>query len=183
MDPLNRCLLFVGLLFGLLVIFPFPGGGQVSVDVHIGPPPPYRIAAPPPVVVIPGTYVYAVPDIETDILFYSGYWYRPHGGHWFRARSYNGPWAYWPDPRVPRALLELPPDYRRLPPGYRRIPHREFKSNWARWERDRYWERDRGWREGRHEERREEKREHLEGRPGEGHGRGPERGEHGHGRE
>ena len=73
-------------------------------------------------VVIPGTYVYLIPDIDMDVFFFSGFWYRPSGGHWFRGCSYNGPWAYWPDDRVPRPLLSLPPDYRRVPPGYRRIP-------------------------------------------------------------
>ncbi len=158
---------------------------QVSVDIHIGPPPPYRIAAPPPVVVIPGTYVYEVPDIDVDILFYGGYWYRPHEGRWFRARSYNGPWVYVANPRVPPAIIELPPDYRRLPPGYRRIPYGQFKKSWAGWERDRYWDRDPGWREGRHGGPEERGREfHGEGPgghegrgPGEGHGRGHE--EHG----
>ena len=62
-------------------------------------------------VVIPGTYIYAVPDIDVEILFYQGYWYRPHEGHWFRSKSYNGPWAYLDSHRVPRALFDLPPDY------------------------------------------------------------------------
>ena len=68
-------------------------------------------------VVIPGTYVYMVPDIGADIFFYSGNWYRLHQGRWFSAGSYNGPWIYVPDPRVPRALVQLPPDYRQHPTG------------------------------------------------------------------
>ena len=153
MGVLRQCLRGLGLLFVLLIVLPSPGVAQP----RLGPPPPYRIAAPPPMVVIPGTYVYMIADIAADILFYSGSWYRPYEGHWFTARTYNGPWAYLPDPGVPRALLELPPDYRSLPPGYRRIPHADFRRNWAEWERDRYWDRDRDWREDRHrgpEERR-----------------------------
>ena len=87
------------------------------MGINIGPPPPYRIAAPPSVVVIPGTYVYMVPDIGADIFFYGGNWYRLHQGRWFSAGAYNGPWMYVPDPRVPRALGQLPPDYRHIPPG------------------------------------------------------------------
>jgi hypothetical protein len=88
---------------------------NVNVGIRIPPPPPFLIPAPPPVVVIPRTYVYAVPEIEVDILFYHGYWYRPHQGHWYKSRSYNGPWAYLPPRSVPRPLIHLPPDYHRMP--------------------------------------------------------------------
>ena len=138
----------LALLLGALFA---PGGTKeataaVGININIGPPPRYVIPAPPPVVVIPGTYVYAVPDIDVDILFYQGYWYRPHQGYWFRARSYNGPWVYLAPPQVPRVLIELPPDYRRPPPGYRRIPYGQFKKNWGAWDRQRYWDRDKEWR-------------------------------------
>ncbi len=182
MDLLRRALLLAGLLFLSLIVLPLPGIAQVGVGVRIGPPPPYRIAAPPPVVVIPGTYVYVVPDIDTDIFFFDGYWYRLYQNAWFSARSYNGPWIFVPGPRVPRALVELPPDYRRIPPGWRRIPYGQFRKNWADWERNRYWDRDRDWKAGWHgrpEERREEGRGRPEGRPGEEHGRGADHGEHG----
>jgi hypothetical protein len=172
MALLRRCLMPIGLLFMFLIVFPLAGVAQVSLAIHIGSPPPYRFAAPPEVAVIPGTYVYAVPDIGMDVFFYSGDWYRPYEGRWFRARSYNGPWAYCPDPRVPRALVELPQEFHRIPPGRHRIPYGQLKKNWAGWERDRYWEKERGW-HGRPEERREEGREHFEGRP---------EGEHGHDR-
>jgi hypothetical protein len=181
----------LALLLGALFA---PGGTKeataaIGININIGPPPRYVIPAPPPVVVIPGTYVYAVPDIDVDILFYQGYWYRPHQGYWFRARSYNGPWVYLAAPQVPRVLIELPPDYRRPPPGYRRIPYGQFKKNWGAWDRQRYWDRDREWREGWHRgpegrggDVREEHRGKPEGR-GEERGRGPEdRGGHeGHG--
>ena len=178
-------LLLVGILFALLA-FPFTGNAQVGVDIHIGAPPPYRFAAPPDLAVIPGTYVYMIPGVGQDVLFFSGYWYRPYEGRWFRGRSYNGPWRYCPDPQVPRAVIELPPNYRSLPPGYRRIPYGQFKKNWAAWERGRYWDRDRAWQEGRRgrpEERREKGPGRFEQRPGPEHGRGLEHGEHGHGRE
>lgn len=125
-------------------------GAPVAVkgNVNIAPPPEYVLPAPPQVAVIPGTYVYVVPDIGADILFYHGYWYRPYGGHWYWAQSHNGPWVYLALASVPRVLLELPPGYRRLPPGYHRIPYGELHANWGRWERERYWHRDKAWREG-----------------------------------
>lgn len=149
---------------------------NVDAAVRIPPPPPFLIPAPPPVVVIPRTYVYAVPDIEVDILFYHGYWYRPHDGRWYRSRSYNGPWAYLSPKSVPRPLIELPPGHRRIPQGYHRIPHGDLKKNWSGWERRRHWERDREWREGWHE--RQEERERHDREKG-GHGRGQGRGRHG----
>ncbi len=148
----------------LLVLTGFMARSEARVDVNIGINiPAFTFAAPPSLVVIPGTYVYFVPGIDVDILFYHGYWYRPYEGRWFRARSYRGPWAFIPPGRVPPVLVDLPPDYRNIPPGYRAIPYREFNRNWSRWERERYWERDERWRrgmhEGRHEGRREERRE------------------------
>ncbi len=120
----------------------------VQGEVNIARPPSYPFSGPPEVAVIPGTYVYFVPGINVDILFYHGYWYRPFGGRWYWAQFYNGPWVYLAPARVPRVLLELPPGYRRLPPGYHRIPYAHLHANWERWERERYWHRDREWREG-----------------------------------
>jgi hypothetical protein len=131
---------------------------QVNVGINAGPPPAYVVPAPPPVIVIPGTYVYYAPGLAVDILFYRGHWYRPHGGHWYTGRSYNGPWVYVPPARVPRPLVALPHDYRTPPPGHQRIPYGQLKKNWARWERDRHWDR----------------------RDGPGNGRGPDRGPAGH---
>jgi hypothetical protein len=182
MDLLKRVLLLAGLLIVPLIVFPLPCTAQVSVDVHIGPPPPFRIAAPPSVVVIPGTYVYMVPDIGADIFFCSGNWYRLHQGRWFSAGAYNGPWMFVPGPRVPGVLLQLPPDYRHILPGWRRIPYGELRKNWAGWERNRYWEKDRDWKAGWHgrpEGRPEEGRGRPAGKPGAERGRDVKHGEHG----
>lgn len=145
----------------LLILTGFSVQSDARVDIGIGINiPAYQFAGPPSLVVIPGTYVYFVPDIDVDILFYHGFWYRPHEGRWFRSRAYNGPWAFVRSERVPGALIELPPDYRHIPPGHRHIPYKEFNKNWRGWEKNKYWEKDEHWRQGRHEERRE-------GRPGE----------------
>lgn len=120
----------------------------VQVDVNIGLPFAFEFHAPPPVVVIPGTYVYLVPDVDVSVLFYHGGWYRSHGGRWFRARSYNGPWAPLAPRHVPRALTHLPPHYRNVPAGYHRIPHGQLEKNWGKWEREKHWNRDKAWRAG-----------------------------------
>jgi len=123
---------------------PGGSGGQPVASPQYAPPPAYVIQTPPQVVLIPGTYVYFVPNIGMDILFYHGYWYRPHAGRWYRASAYNGPWVYIVPRMVPAAIIGLPPDYRRIPPGYVPIPYVELRVNWRRWERDRYWDHHRG---------------------------------------
>ncbi len=172
-------------LFVLAALFVSPwgdreAGARVGVGVEVGLPS-FVISAPPALVVIPETYVYMVPDISVEILFYHGFWYRPYGGVWYRATSYNGPWVVLSPYRVPQALLTLPPDHRWVPPGYRRIPYADLRGNWSRWERERYWDRDRDWHAGWHRpeagrshEFREERHGRVEGRGGPERGRGHE---------
>jgi hypothetical protein len=136
-------LLVLGVM--LLIGVSYPKGATAGVNINVGinvpPPPPLLIPAPPPMFVIPGTYVYFAPEVDVDIFFYHGYWYRPHRGHWYRAGSYNGKWVYISPKRVPPVLLNLPPNFRRVPSGHRHVPHGELKKNWRRWEREKYWER------------------------------------------
>jgi hypothetical protein len=115
---------------------------EARVDVNIGVNlPAYRFAAPPEVVVIPGTYVYMVPGIDVDVLFYQGYWWRPYQGHWYRSRDYKGGYRYIEPRSIPRGLRSLPQDYRnRLSPGYERITHRDVQKNWKKWEKEKYWD-------------------------------------------
>ncbi len=138
-------LVFLPAVMALLlpVFSPARGGAaEVGIGIYVSPPP-YAFPAPPAVVLIPGTYyVYYVPGVDFEILFYHGYWWRPWHHRWYRARYYNGPWYY--DSRPPRPLIALPPRYRRVPPRYR-IPYPDLRRNWRAWERDRYWDRHRQW--------------------------------------
>ena len=43
-------------------------------------PPPIPFAAPPELIVLPETYVYVAPDIDADIFFWNGWWWRPWEG-------------------------------------------------------------------------------------------------------
>jgi hypothetical protein len=137
------------------VLAPLSAGAQVSVGVNVNVPlpPPIVFSAPPQLVVIPETYVYAVPDVEADIFFSRGWWWRPWEGRWYRSRHYDGGWAYY------RAAP--PPFYRNVPPGWRndyrdhrwrghewrheRIPHGDLERNWRGWERDKHWEHRNTW--------------------------------------
>jgi hypothetical protein len=83
-----------------------------------------------------------VPDIDVDVLFFQGYWWRPYEGRWYRSRDYKGRWRYVEHRSIPRGLRALPQDYRhRLSPGYERIPHRDVQRNWKKWEKEKYWDR------------------------------------------
>ena len=131
--------LFVGTMF--LTLMGLSNRSFAQVNINVPPPPPVIIPAPPPMFVIPGTYVYFAPEVEADIFFYHGYWYRPYQGHWYRSGNYNGRWAYIAPKRVPTVLLNLPPDFRRVPPGHQRITHEQLQKNWRTWEKEKYWER------------------------------------------
>ncbi|MEN6469523.1 MAG: hypothetical protein ABFD45_11310, partial [Smithella sp.] len=87
-------LLLGKVLLALTFISPAPAIAGVNVDVDISLPPPIIFAAPPALVVLPETYVYVVPDVDVDIFFYGGWWWRPWDGRWYRSQSYNSGWAY-----------------------------------------------------------------------------------------
>lgn len=141
------------MLFLILVIFA-PVSAMAGVSVHIGIPlpPPIVFPVPPAVVVIPQTDVYAVPDIEEDIFFYGGWWWRPWDGRWYRSRYYDRGWAHYG---------YVPSFYRHVYPGWRnnyrerkwggyhwehqRVPSQELRQNWRGWEKNRHWERQNYW--------------------------------------
>lgn len=122
---------------------PATSSAEVNVNINI-PLPGLVIPAPPALVVIPGTYVYYPPDVQVDIFFYHGYWYRPHRGGWYISTGYNGPWRTVGPGRVPRSLINVPPTYRRIPPRHERMPHDMVQRNWRTWEKERHWDKPRG---------------------------------------
>jgi len=124
----------------ILLLLGFSGQSMagIHIGVNIGLPPFFAFSAAPEVVVIPGANAYYCPDVNFDLYFYGGYWYRPYGGYWYRSASYGGPWVYIQS--APYVLLSLPPDYRIITRGYRRIPYGDLHRNWRAWEGGRYWE-------------------------------------------
>ncbi len=140
------------MLLILMLIFPLPTMARVDIDINISLPPPVRFVEPPELVVLPGTYVYAVPDADVDIFFYDGWWWRSWDSHWYRSREYSSGWVYYEN--VPTFYREVPPDWRhyyreRRWRGhawhYQRIPHHRVQTYWRDWERDRYWEHQQTW--------------------------------------
>lgn len=148
------------ILFGkilLALVFILPGsatamGGRVDVGVSIPLPPAIVFSAPPEMVVIPETYVYVVPDIDVDIFFYGGWWWRPWDGRWYRSQNYRSGWTYYQ--RVPSFYREVPSgwrnDYRQRrfrghTWNYQRIPQQQVQQNWSGWEKNKHWEKQNTW--------------------------------------
>ena len=147
--------LFFGTLFLVLVlVFPIPTIAGVDVNVSIGLPlpPPIVFAAPPELIVLPETNAYVVPDVDEDIFFYNGWWWREWEGRWYRSRNYDSGWGHY---------RNVPSFYRGIPSGWRndyrdhrwrgnqwnhqRIPHQQVQRNWKGWENNRHWEKQQTW--------------------------------------
>jgi hypothetical protein len=167
-----RCLL-VGTAIAAAMGFSEPARAQVSVDIHLGPPP-IVVAEPPALVVIPDSQVYFVPDPQIDVFFYGGYWWSPRGERWYRSRAYNGPWGLIERGRVPRSVVYMPRDYRTRYERGRHVPYGQWKRDHGRWDREnrrshRRWEKDREreWKRSRKEHGRDDRhRDRDDGRGG-----------------
>ena len=145
------------LLFGtiglmLVLIFPAPTMARVDIGIRIALPPPIVFASPPELIVIPETNVYAVPDLDVDIYFYGGWWWRLWEGRWYRSRNNSSGWSHYGN---------VPSFYRGIPSGwrndyrerrwkghqwnYQRIPHQQVQQNWRNWEKSGHWEKQDTW--------------------------------------
>jgi hypothetical protein len=125
---------------------------EVSGGIRISQPSHIRFAAPPELVVIPETNVYAAPDVEEDLYFYGGWWWRPWEGQWYRSRNYNSGWRYYK--KVPSFYENITYSWRN---DYRehnwkghqwdhqRVSNQQAQANWKTWEKDRYWEKQHTW--------------------------------------
>jgi hypothetical protein len=122
---------------------PADAGMEIGVGINIGLPL-VTFAEPPEMVVIPGSYVYYVPNIQDEVFFYQGIWYRHWGDGWRSSRDYNGPWGYVGPRYVPRPFLRLPPGYRQWA-VHERVRYNDLNTNWRRWEKERYWEKKHDW--------------------------------------
>ncbi|OGP66635.1 MAG: hypothetical protein A2031_09680 [Deltaproteobacteria bacterium RBG_19FT_COMBO_43_11] len=147
-------LFFGTMLLALVIVVPIStmAMGRVDVGVSIPLPPPIIFPGPPQLVVIPETNVYAVPDVDVDVFFYGGWWWRPWEGRWYRSQRYDSGWSHYQG---------TPSFHRSVPSGWRndykqrrwkgqqwdhqRVPHQQAQQNWSRWEKDRHWEKQNNW--------------------------------------
>src|SRR5208337_1668 len=143
-------LLFGVMLLGLIIVVPLPTPAMGDIAVTL--PPLIVFAAPPEVIVIPETYVYVVPEIEEDIFFYNGWWWRLWEGRWYRSRDYSSGWVYYRS--VPSFYARIPSgwrtDYREHRWGghewnYQQIPYQQLQHNWRGWQKSRHWEKQETW--------------------------------------
>ncbi len=92
-------LFFGAVLLALVIASPIStvmaAGGRMDVGVSVPLPPPVMFPAPPQLVVIPETDVYAVPDVDVDVFFYGGWWWRPWEGRWYRSQRYDSGWGHY----------------------------------------------------------------------------------------
>ena len=153
-------LFFRTILLAGLIVFPIMSMAQVNVQVNvpIPLPPPIPFIAPPNVVVLPGTDVYVVPDVEEEIFFRQGWWWRPWGGHWYRSKYNDHGWAYYRG--NPSWYRGIPRDWRHnysnhiwggRPWNPPHINHGNLNNHWrgGHWRNDHGWGRPGGGRDGR----------------------------------
>ncbi len=146
-------LLWGAFLLALTVVIAVPAEAEVGISIGISLPPPIVFAAPPEVIVIPDADdVYVVPDVDVDIFFWNGWWWRPWEGRWYRSRHYDRGWAYYRS--VPSFYFDVDPGWRGYYRShdwhghrwnYERIPNRRLQGNWQGWHNDRHWQRRGTW--------------------------------------
>ena len=98
-------------------------GSGASVSLRLGQRyngPDLGFDGEPQVVSVPGARgVYYVQDANNDVYHYGNNWYMNYNGDWYRAGSYDGPWAFVGYRSVPREVYSVPSSYRRNWTDYR----------------------------------------------------------------
>ena len=105
-----------------------PASADLNVNIGLGIPvvlPPVYAFPAPAMMVVPGTPVSFAPGLNVDIFFYSGYWWHPYQGHWYRSHGYNGPWA---GAQPPAVIMNMPGNYRQVVVKEKAIPYGQWKK-------------------------------------------------------
>jgi hypothetical protein len=140
-------LFFGTILLVLSIVIPISTMAQVSINIGFPLPPPIPFAAPPEVIVMPETSgVYVAPEIDVDLFFWNGFWWRPWEGRWYRSAYYDRDWAYYDN--VPSFYFNVDRHWRDYyrnhnwyghPWNYQRIPYEHLQQNWKSWQTSRSW--------------------------------------------
>jgi hypothetical protein len=148
-----RKLLLGTILMALTLVASVPATAGVNINIGIPLPPPIVFPSPPDVIVVPDTNnVYAVPDMDVDMYFWNGWWWRLWEGRWYRSHYHNRGWGYYNS--VPRFYHDVDPGWRgyyrdRNWRGhnwdYQRVPNRQLQKNWKGWRDNRHWEKRGNW--------------------------------------
>ncbi len=135
----------LAILMPLFIVACLPPA-PVEVGMSVSLPPPIVFSGPPEMVVLPDTDVYVAPDCDEDIYFYSGWWWRPWGGRWYRSLHYDSGWAFYNG--VPGWYGGVYPhwrdNYRSHMWGdhrwdYHPVHYDDVRTNWRSWQSSGYW--------------------------------------------
>ena len=145
-------LLLGTMLFALAIVVPVSTMAAVDINVSI-PLPPIVFQAPPDVIAMPDTNdVYVAPDVNVDLFFWNGWWWRLWEGRWYRSHYYNQGWAYYNN--VPSFYFDVDPAWRGYYRehnwqghrwDYERIPDQRLQQNWKSWHTNKYWGKQKTW--------------------------------------
>lgn len=129
-------LFFVGIV--LLGFLGKPATSTAGVDIRIGFPLPFPTVAlpPPPRIVVPDADVFYAPNVDVNVFFRDGYWYRPHEGRWYRSRGHNGPWHYIKQKRMPREVVTGYPGRECREDRHHRGSYERHDRQWRQWGRN-----------------------------------------------
>jgi len=132
---------------------PIPVMAGVSINIGIALPPPIAFSAPPSVIVMPETNgVYVDPDIDADLYFWNGFWWRLWEGRWYRSSYYDRDWVYYDN--VPTFYFSVDRhwrDYYRNRSwyghqwNYERIPNEQLNRDWKGWQTRKSWGGQKNW--------------------------------------
>lgn len=135
------------LVLAMAVPIPTMAGVSINIGIPIPPPPPIPFVAPPNVIVMPETDgVYVDPDIDADLFFWDGFWWRLWEGRWYRSAYYDHDWVYYD--AVPRFYFDIDPHWRTYYRNhnwyghewnYQRIPYQRLQQNWRGWQARKTW--------------------------------------------
>jgi hypothetical protein len=140
-------LLLATILLVLAIVVPIPAMAQINIHIDIPLPPPITFAAPPEVIVMPETEgVYVAPEIDVDLFFWNGFWWRLWEGRWYRSAYYDRDWVYYNN--VPSFYFHVDPHWRTYYHNhnwyghnwnYQRIPYQGLQQNWKSWQAKKSW--------------------------------------------
>jgi len=77
---------------GCVVVAGPPGHVKHGRGVVVAPAP-IVVASPPRMVFVTEFGISFAPDLDIELYEVGGVWYSLHGGAWYRADAYNGPWV------------------------------------------------------------------------------------------
>ncbi len=141
------------ILLALVIVMPVSTMAGVNIGVGISLPPPVTFAVPPNVIALPDTPdVYVDPDVNVDLYFWNGWWWRLWDGRWYRSHYYDRSWGYYNS--TPSFYFDVDPGWRgyyrdHMWQGHRwnyeRVTNQQLQQNWKGWHSSQHWAKQGNW--------------------------------------